>query len=172
MPLHDASGRVADPWVRLDPGQTAPADARVILDFARLEAEGPPPAAALGAHVPPDQDPRALIPWHARLALISVAFPSFADGRGFSLARRIRATGFRGELRATGPVIADQFPALLGVGFDTVEIPEALAARQPEADWKAALAVQGLAYQPGFSGRDSILEARRAARRAAQAAGA
>ncbi len=67
--------------------------------------------------------------------LIRIAFPSYADGRGFSLARRLRNVGYKGHLRAAGYVISDQFRYALACGFDDVEITEALAARQPEADW-------------------------------------
>ena len=67
--------------------------------------------------------------------LIRIAFPTFADGRGFSLARRLRNAGYAGHLRAVGHVISDQFRYALECGFDDVEITDALAARQPEADW-------------------------------------
>ena len=43
-------------------------------------------------------------------ALIRVAFPSFADGRGFTLAKQLRAMGYdRAALRAHGHVLADQY---------------------------------------------------------------
>ncbi|MBE2277161.1 MAG: DUF934 domain-containing protein [Rhodobacteraceae bacterium] len=80
-------------------------------------------------------DPEALRPHLARLTLVRVAFPAFADGRGFTLGRRLRAMGYRGRLLALGPVIADQYPMLRRLGFDGAEIPEDLAARQPPAQW-------------------------------------
>jgi uncharacterized protein (DUF934 family) len=43
--------------------------------------------------------------------------------------------GYVGELRATGPVIADQYAMARRVGFDSVEIPDDLAQRQPQAQW-------------------------------------
>ena len=43
------------------------------------------------------------------VTLVRVAFPSFADGRGFTLARHLRSKGYRGQLRAVGPLIADQY---------------------------------------------------------------
>ncbi len=69
--------------------------------------------------------------------MIRIGFPSFADGRGFTLARRLRAAGFRGRLRATGHVLADQYAMARRSGFDEVEIDSALAARQPEGQWRA-----------------------------------
>lgn len=67
--------------------------------------------------------------------MLRVAFPSFADGRGFTLGRRLRDEGFTGRLRAAGPVLADQYAMARRSGFDEVEIPDDLAARQPEDQW-------------------------------------
>lgn len=68
---------------------------------------------------------------------IRIAFPSFADGRGFTIARQLRRAGYTGRLRAAGHVIADQYAMARRAGFDEVEIDDALAARQPEAQWLA-----------------------------------
>jgi len=82
-------------------------------------------------------DPETLAPYLPALTLIRVAFPAFSDGRAFTIARRLRALGYTGILRANGPVIADQYPMARRVGFDQVEIPDAMAERQPEAQWTA-----------------------------------
>ncbi|WP_128516803.1 DUF934 domain-containing protein [Tabrizicola thermarum] len=88
-------------------------------------------------------DPAALAGHLDRLRLIRVAFPAFNDGRAFTIARRLREMGYRGQLLAKGPVIADQYAMLRRVGFDGAEIPDDLAARQPwdqwqfRADWQA-----------------------------------
>lgn len=166
MPLRDANGPIPDAWVRLEEGQEAPRGAKVIIPEARMREDGAPMgAAAVGLQVGPEADARGLAELFPRVSLISVSFPSFSDGRGFSIARRLRRLGFRGELRAFGPVIADQYPMLLAVGFDTVEIPEAVAKRQPEAQWRAAKESVSVVYQNGLRrGAVSILEARRAAR--------
>lgn len=71
------------------------------------------------------------------LKLIRIEFGSFQDGRGFSLARRLRNIGYQGHLRARGHVIPDQFRYVLDCGFDDVEISAEQASRQPEADWIA-----------------------------------
>jgi uncharacterized protein (DUF934 family) len=85
----------------------------------------------------PDTDPGALAPAMRAAPLIRVRFPGFADGRGFTLARRLRRLGYTGRLRAAGHVIADQYAMARRAGFDEVEIDAALAARQPEAHWRA-----------------------------------
>ena len=69
-------------------------------------------------------------------AMIRIAFPSFSDGRGFTLARRLRVAGYKGRLRAQGHVIADQFPMARRSGFDEVEIDADLARRQPWDLWQ------------------------------------
>ncbi len=107
-----------------------------------LPANGP-----LAIDVASDAD---LAPVIARLddtSAIRVAFPSFADGRGFSIARELRRAGFRGRLRAQGHVLADQYAMARRVGFDEVEIDDDLAARQPEAQWRARADWQANDYQ-------------------------
>jgi len=69
--------------------------------------------------------------------LIRIEFPSFADGRGFTLARLLRLRGYRGALHAFGHIISDQYAMARRSGFDAVEICETLAERQPEQDWLA-----------------------------------
>ena len=84
----------------------------------------------------PETDP-AELPDHLGHALIAIDFPAMTDGRGFTLARRLRALGYQGRLRATGKLIADQYAMARRVGFDEVEIGPELAARQPEQQWLA-----------------------------------
>ena len=99
--------------------------------------------AALAVDVPSDADPATLAGRLAGISLIRIDFPSFADGRGFTIAARLRRMGYVGRLRAKGHVIADQYAMARRAGFDEVEIGEDLAARQPEdqwlrrADWRA-----------------------------------
>ena len=81
-----------------------------------------------------DTDP-ATLSFDEAVRMIRIDFPSFADGRGFTLARLLRLRGYRGRLRAKGHVIADQYAMARRAGFDEVEIDESLAWRQPEEDW-------------------------------------
>lgn len=97
---------------------------------------GEAPEGSLVVDFPNDRDPAALAPFLDRLALVRVVFPAAGDGRGFSIGHRIRDLGYRGRLRALGPVIADQWTALRAMGFDEAEIPDALAARQPAEQWR------------------------------------
>ncbi|KZY06043.1 MULTISPECIES: DUF934 domain-containing protein [unclassified Sulfitobacter] len=86
------------------------------------------------------------------LRMIRVDFPSFADGRGFTIARALRLRGYTGRLRARGHVIADQYAMARRAGFDEVEIDEELAARQPEDQWLARADWQAHDYQSRLRG--------------------
>ena len=85
--------------------------------------------------VPSDINP-ADIAITPSLQLIRIDFPSFADGRGFTIARMLRLAGYNGRLRARGHVIADQYAMARRTGFDEVEITQDLAARQPQEQWQ------------------------------------
>ncbi len=87
-----------------------------------------------------------------RITTIRVDFPSFADGRGFTIAAQLRRIGFTGRLRAHGHVIADQYAMARRSGFDEVEIPQALAERQPEPEWLARANWQTHSYQNRMRG--------------------
>ncbi|KIC10026.1 oxidoreductase probably [Leisingera sp. ANG-M1] len=84
--------------------------------------------------------------------LVRISFPSFADGRGFTLARQLRLKGYEGRLRAFGHVIADQYAMARRSGFDEVELTDELAARQPEDQWLARANWQDHSYQARLRG--------------------
>ncbi len=96
--------------------------------------------------LPSDTDPADLA-GYLNAPMIRIAFPSFADGRGFTLARRLRIQGYQGRLRAHGHVIADQYAMARRSGFDEVEIDADLAERQPEPQWLARANWQSHDYQ-------------------------
>lgn len=119
----------------------APLAPGALIGLERLEAEALETlaeAAPVGLRIANDVEPERVSAHFRSLAMIAVAFPSFADGRGFSLARRLRALGFAGRLRAEGHVIVDQYGFARACGFDEVAIDDALARRQPEPQWLAA----------------------------------
>lgn len=75
---------------------------------------------ASGVWLNSDDEPEALADDYAELSCIGIRFPTFMDGRGFSLARLIRERyEYRGELRAFGYIIPDQLFFLARCGFDT-----------------------------------------------------
>ncbi len=110
------------------------------LTFAALESGAGPADGPVAVALPNDFEAALLTGWLDRIDVIAIAFPNFADGRGFSLARRLRRLGFQGRLRAAGRLIADQHAMARACGFDEIAIDDDRAARQPEAHWRAALA--------------------------------
>ena len=88
-----------------------------------------------GIDLPSSTDPVELSGRLGGVTMIRIDFPSFADGRGFTIARQLRLMGYTGRLRARGHVIADQYAMARRAGFDEVEISGDLAARQPEDQW-------------------------------------
>ncbi len=109
--------------------ETAALEAVLVTDagFAPVPAED-------ALDIAPDADLDAL---DLTTPAIRVDFASFADGRGFTIARRLRLRGYTGRLVASGHVLADQYAMARRSGFDAVQINADLAARQPEDQWLA-----------------------------------
>ena len=78
----------------------------------------------------PDTAPATLAD-HLDAALIGIDFPAFSDGRGFTLARRLRELGFvageQVQIVAQGPFGAE--PLLVQVGYTRFALRRAEAAR-------------------------------------------
>ena len=131
---------------------------RFIADSAELAARAGP----VGVLWPNNRKVSDLAPHLHRLALIALNFPSFRDGRAYSQARQLREQyGFRGELRATGDVLRDQYLFLVRAGFDVFEVKK-------DADVKSFVdsAVRySVFYQPAGDGRLSALRRRITERR-------
>ncbi len=103
---------------------------------------------------------------------ILIEFPSFADGRGFSIARELRFKyGFKGQIFADGPLIPDQYAYALQCGFDGVKLDEKTFSRQSESDWHKAMDEFSMTYQRGYAFRNgpatSVFDARRTSIQAA-----
>jgi uncharacterized protein (DUF934 family) len=112
---------------------------------------------SLGVLWPNDRRVAELEPWLGHLALIALVFPKFRDGRAYSQARLLRERyGFRGELRATGDVLRDQFQFLLRAGFDAFEVKKPADA----AAFAQAAARFSVFYQPSADGRLPALRRR------------
>ena len=163
MPLLDRTGLRTDIWEASADG--ASAAEHVIVGFACLDAvlAGNGRGCKIGVAITNDVKAVALEPYLDQVELIAIAFPNSGDGRGFSIARQLRALGFKGVLRASGPLNADQFASALDCGFDEIALPDGVAARQPVAQWLAMAGMISHSYQRGY-GAQNILDARRAAR--------
>ena len=162
MPLLKAGRVVEDRFVRLVDEAPAPDGMAVIVPADRFladKAELTARAAPTGVLWPNNRDVAELAPHVDRLALIALTFPNFRDGRAYSQARLLRERyGFRGELRATGEILRDQFLFLLRAGFDAFEVKKDADA----AAFANAVARYSVFYQPAGDGRPSTLRARMA----------
>ncbi len=122
-------------------------------------------AGEIGVWLASDERPEQLKEDAASLPLIAVDFPTFADGRGYSIAYNLRARlGYTGEVRAVGDVLRDQLFYMSRVGFN------AFATRE---DRSIEDALKGLsdfsdAYQTSWDQKTPLF--RRFARPAAQEA--
>jgi uncharacterized protein (DUF934 family) len=132
----------------------------VLLTAARFLADARELAerdAPVGVIWPNDRRVAELAPFVDRLSLIALVFPKFKDGRAYSQARLLRERyGFRGELRATGEVLRDQFQFLLRAGFDAFEVKKPADA----AAFAQAAARFSVFYQPSADGRLPALRRR------------
>jgi uncharacterized protein (DUF934 family) len=155
------SGQVVeDQYIRILDDEIVPDGVPVIVAAARFLAD---PAAILrrdaptGVLWPNNRKVAELAPFLDRLALIALVFPSFRDGRAYSQARLLREQyRFRGELRATGDVLRDQFLFLARSGFDAFEVK-----KDADADvFAKELARQSVFYQPTGDGRLAAARAR------------
>lgn len=86
-------------------------------------AVAPEHAAATGVLLETSDDPDVLSGHLHRFALIAIRFPSFTDGRGYSIARQLREVhAWSGALMAVGDVLRDQLLLLERCGFDTFSL--------------------------------------------------
>ena len=153
MPLVENGEIVADRFVRVLDDAPVPPNGAVLIPADRYLAEVPALSTRkdeTGVLWPNNRDIDELAPWLDKLALVALVFPKFQDGRAYSQARILRERlGFRGELRATGQVLRDQFLFMQRAGFDSFEVKK-------EADAKAFGAVSkrySVFYQPTGDGR-------------------
>jgi len=170
MPLIK-NGRVTeDRYIKILDDAPLPEDGPVIVPAARFLADAEEILrrnAPVGVIWPNNRRVAELGPYLDRVSLVILVFPSFKDGRAYSQARQLRERyGFRGELRATGQILRDQFLFQVRAGFDALDV-----AKAGDVDaFAAALARYTVFYQPAGEGR--IAAARqRAARLAVPAPG-
>ncbi len=121
-------------------------------DFIALTDMAANDCGAVAIYLASDAEPTDLAQCLERIAMIRVDFPSFADGRGFTIAAQLRRMGFMGRLRARGQIISDQYAMARRAGFDEVEIDDALATRQPEPEWLARANWRAHDYQARMRG--------------------
>jgi uncharacterized protein (DUF934 family) len=151
MALLRADLTIADRWTRIADEAPIPAAGAALVTRARLDVEAEHlwhRPDGLGVELSSADAVEDLEDWLPHLQLVAFRFPAFTDGRPFSAARLLRSRyGFKGEIRAIGPVLADQRQFLLQCGFDSFEItdPRILAS------WEKADVWMPVTYQPEYS---------------------
>ena len=77
----------------------------------------------IGVWLSPNDDLTEVAKHFGQWPLVAIDFPKFTDGRGYSIAWRVRNHyQYAGELRAIGNVLVDQLFFMLRVGFDTLAL--------------------------------------------------
>ncbi len=159
MPLIKDNAFVEDTFARVADDAALPEGA-IIVSLKRFQAERDvlvPRNTPLGVRLSSDQSPEALGADVHHFALIELEFPKFKDGRGYSWARLLRQRlGYKGEVRATGDVLRDQWLFMSRVGIDSFEV----RAGTRIEDFRAAMAEQTFFYQPASDGVRSVLDLR------------
>jgi uncharacterized protein (DUF934 family) len=147
-------------WRFVADDAAVPEDGPVTVSLKRWQAEGEAlrsRTAPVGVRLKNDETALALAGDAHRLPLIELEFPKFTDGRAFSQARILRdKLGYRGELRAFGNILRDQYFYMTRCGIDAVELPD----EKPIDGYLAALKEFSAWYQPASDGRTTVLELR------------
>ena len=75
-------------------------------------------------HLGPDAKLEEIAPRLGDVARVGIEFPKFRDGRGFTIARTLRERfGYKGDIRAMGHFLPDQFGAMIACGFTSFVTP-------------------------------------------------
>ncbi len=159
---------VADDWRDVEDDEvladSGPLGDRIIVSLTRWQREKAALAArnrrvegGLGVRLRSDELADALREDLDDIGLVAVTFPKVGDGRGYSTARLLRERfGFRGEIRARGHLIRDQFLFLDRCGVDAIELSDAASV----VDWQEAMREIGVFYQSANDVRPSVLQLR------------
>lgn len=136
-----SDGTFADSRWRVVREADAPAQPGDVLPLARYRAL--PARSGFAVWLAPTDEPADVAEFLPQLPLVAIDFPTFKDGRGYSIAAILRTRyGFGGELRAIGDVLIDQLFFMKRVGFSSF----ALRADQDPGAAVAALAAFSQTY--------------------------
>ena len=153
MPLVKGNHVVSDEFVVLADDDAIPDHGAVLIPAERFLADPETILARdgkVGVIWPNNRDVDDLVPYLPKLAAVGLVFPTFKDGRAYSQARILRERhAYRGELRATGQVLRDQFVFMLRAGFDSFSVK-----KDSDAEAFAGVAKRySVFYQPTGDGR-------------------
>ncbi|GGC00972.1 hypothetical protein GCM10011352_28900 [Marinobacterium zhoushanense] len=114
-----------DSWQLVEEADALPQSGDLLLPLALYLEQG----ATLGERrvavkVNGDDDLAPVLDALDRFPMIAIEFPIFRDGRGFSLARKLRRAGYQGELRAVGNPARDQLGYMERCGFNAFQFAD------------------------------------------------
>jgi uncharacterized protein (DUF934 family) len=160
MPLVKNGKISTDPFVHVADDEAVPEGGAVLISAKRF-LEDPALFAArvgeTGVIWPNNRDLDDLVPHLGQVVVVALVFPSFRDGRAYSQARLLRERyGYKGELRAIGQVLRDQFVFMLRAGFDAFEVKKETDAEA----FTATVQRYSVFYQPTGDGRVTALHQR------------
>ena len=160
MPLVKHGKILGDVFVRIADDAEIPAGGAILISAARFLADADALSRRLGKTGviwPNNRGVDDLVPYLDRLAVVALVFPTFRDGRAYSQARLLRERhNYRGELRATGQILRDQFVFMQRAGFDAFEVKK-------DSDAEAfanTVKRYSVFYQPTGDGRVTALHRR------------
>jgi len=160
MPLLKDGKLIDDPWTHLPDEVAIPASGPVIVGLKRwreerdvlLKRKDPVGVRLQSDHVAGDVGDDL-----DSLGVVALAFPVYRDGRAYTNARRLRERhGFKGEIRAIGNVLRDQYLFMQRCGFDALEVKEG----ETEEDWEKATNAFSDFYQPASDGIETVIQQR------------
>jgi uncharacterized protein (DUF934 family) len=160
MPLVKGGKIATDTFAQLADDAEVPADGAILISAAKFLEHAEmlsDRVGKTGVIWPNNRDVDDLVPYLGRLAVVALVFPTFRDGRAYTQARLLRERhGFKGELRATGQVLRDQFVFMLRAGFDAFDVK-----KESDAEAFAATVKRySVFYQPTGDGRITALHRR------------
>jgi uncharacterized protein (DUF934 family) len=160
MPLVKDGKISSDGFVPVADDAAIPADGAILISATRFLEHAhalSQRSAPTGVIWPNNRAVDELAPYLDQLAAIALVFPSFRDGRAYSQARLLRERhGYRGELRATGQVLRDQFVFMLRAGFNAFDVKKDSDA----AAFVSTAKRYSVFYQPTGDGRVTALHRR------------
>lgn len=162
MPLVKGNQIVSDGFVTIGDEDAIPVSGNVLIPASRFLAAANAilaRAGKTGVIWPNSKDIEELAPYLSKLAVVALVFPTFRDGRAYSQSRILRERyAYKGEVRATGQVLRDQFVFMLRAGFDAF-----LVKKESDAEAFANVAKRySVFYQPAADGRPTAFRRRMA----------
>lgn len=156
MPLLKSGQIVEDTWLHLDDEQEVPAHGDVIVSLERWLSEDETLRSRdgkIGIRLKNDQSPAQVVDDLDAFDAFVLEFPKYTDGRAYSAARLLRDRyGFKGQVRASGDVLIDQYGMMQRCGFNAYEIRDSTDV----AAWQAAEKRISSHYQPAADGVGAI----------------